>query len=43
MSKQSSSNDPAQQLVRAKRTAWIVGTVAVAIYVAFVLSGVLGR
>ncbi len=28
---------------RARRTAWKVGLVAVAVYVAFILSGVIGR
>ena len=28
---------------RARRTAWLVGGIAVAIYVAFILSGVIGR
>ena len=28
---------------RARRTAWLVGGIAVAVYVAFILSGVIGR
>ena len=36
------SNDPAARRKRVLRTAWVVGAVALAIYVAFILSGVLG-
>ena len=33
----------AARRARARRTAWIVGAIAVAVYVAFILSGVLSR
>lgn len=37
------SFDPAQRRPAVVRTAWIVAALAVAVYVAFILSGVLGR
>ena len=36
------SDDAAARRKRVLRTAWVVGAIAVAIYVAFILSGVLG-
>ena len=36
------SDDAAARRKRVLRTAWIVGGIAIAVYVAFILSGVLG-
>ena len=36
------ADDAAARRKRVLRTAWVVGAIAVAIYVAFILSGVLG-
>ena len=36
------SDDAAARRKRVLRTAWVVGAIAVAIYAAFILSGVLG-
>ena len=36
------ADDAAARRKRVLRTAWIVGGIAVAVYVAFILSGVLG-
>lgn len=36
------TDDQALRRKRAVRTAWVVGAIAVAVYVAFILSGVLG-
>ena len=45
MTRDPSLDDAATRLrrTRARRTGWLVGGIAVAIYVAFILSGVIGR
>lgn len=43
MNQQPANIDPKLQRARAMRTAWVVGAIAVGIYVAFILSGVLHR
>jgi hypothetical protein len=43
MTQQPASIDSNQRRASVRRTAWTVGLVALAIYVAFLLSGVFGR
>lgn len=43
MTQQPAIVDPTRQRAAVRRTAWTVGLVALAIYVAFLLSGMVGR
>jgi hypothetical protein len=43
MTQPPANSDPKQQRARAKRMALVLGAIATAIYVAFILTGVLGR
>ena len=43
MTQQPASIDPNQRRAGVRRTAWTVGLIALAIYVAFLISGVFGR
>ncbi len=43
MTQQPANSDQKQQRARVLRTAWTIAAIAVAIYVAFILRGVLGK
>ncbi len=43
MTQQPASFDPASRRASVRRTAWIVAAIAVGVYAAFLLSGVIGR